>query len=101
MVWHNCIHEITHRPDREIISNQSRDAWGGNKDCRTSFKRRSYWDIGKNLDIIYTKEDLKQVTNNTTQLNAEERTEPLSLLEVFEDVFNGMLGNWDSEPVNL
>ena len=47
----------------------------------------------KIYDSTYAKSDLKQVANNATQLNAEERTLLLSLLEDFEDLFDGTLGN--------
>ena len=47
------------------------------------------------------KADLKQVVYNTIQLNAEERTMLLSLLEDFEDLFDGTLGDWATETVDL
>ena len=34
-------------------------------------------------------------------MNAEEITLLLSLLEYFEDLFDGTLVNWSTEPVNL
>ena len=37
----------------------------------------------KIIGIIYAKADLKQVANNATQLNAEERTQLLRLLKYF------------------
>ena len=48
--------------------------------------------IVKILDSYYAKADLKQVANNATHLNAEERTQLLSLLEALEDLFDGTLG---------
>ena len=45
----------------------------------------------KIIDSTYAKADLKQVANNTTHLNYEERTQLISLLKV-EDLFNGTLG---------
>ena len=57
--------------------------------------------IVKIINNIYAKTDLKQVTNNATQLNAEETTQLLRLLENFEVLFDGTLGYWDIEPVNL
>ena len=102
MGWRNSTHERTHRSDREIKFNKLRDARDGNADCRTSFYKRSYWDIiEKIIDITYEKADLKQVANNATQLNAEERNKLLSLLKEFEDLFDGNLGDWDTEPVDL
>ena len=41
------------------------------------------------LNSTYAKADLKRVTNKSTQLNAEERTLLLSLLEDFEEFFDG------------
>ena len=47
------------------------------------------------------KEDLKQVANNSTHLISEERNQLIRLFEEFEDLFDGTLGDWDIEPVNL
>ena len=55
----------------------------------------------KILDSTYTKADLNQVADNASQMNAEERTLLLSLLEDFEKCFGGTLGDWATEPVNL
>ena len=52
-------------------------------------------------NITYAKAELKQVADIGTHLNAEERTQLLSLLEYFEDLFNGTLGRWVTEPVDL
>ena len=46
----------------------------------------------KIINITYAKADLKQVADNATQLNAEERTQLLRLLKDFEDLFDGTLG---------
>ena len=53
------------------------------------------------LGSTYAKADLQQVAANTIPLNAEERTLLLRLLQYFEDLFGGTLGDWDIEPVNL
>ena len=55
----------------------------------------------KILNSTYTKAGLEQVVNNASHINAQERTLLLSLLEDFEDLFYGTLGNWSTEPVNL
>ena len=55
----------------------------------------------KILSIAYSKEDLEQVANNTTQLNSEERTQLLRILQKFEDLFDGNLAGWDTEPIDL
>ena len=47
------------------------------------------------------KADLKQVVNKVSHLNAEERTLLLSLLEDFEDLFDGNLGKWSTDSVDL
>ena len=41
----------------------------------------------KIIDSTYAKENFKQAANNATELNAEERTQLLRLLEYFEDFF--------------
>ena len=55
----------------------------------------------KILDSTYEKADLNQVADNTTQLNNDERTQLLGLLEDFEELFNGTLGYWATDPVDL
>ena len=55
----------------------------------------------KPLDSTYMKSDLNQVADNATQLNSEERTQLLGLLEDFEDLFNSTLGDWSIETVDL
>ena len=55
----------------------------------------------KIIDSTYVNADLKQVANNSTQLNDEERTLLLSILDDFEDLFYGNLGDWFMEPVDL
>ena len=55
----------------------------------------------KILYSTYFRVDLKKVTDNATQINAEERTQLLSLLGDFKNLFDGALGYWDTEPVDL
>ena len=43
-------------------------------------------------DITYAKADLKHIANNKTQLNPEERTQLMRLLEYFEELFDCTLG---------
>ena len=52
----------------------------------------------KILDITYAEADLTQADNNATHMNAEERTLLLSLIEDFEDLFEG---DWSAKTVNL
>ena len=47
----------------------------------------------KILVSTYVKADLKQVVDNATQMNSEERTQLLSPLEEFEDLFDGTFGD--------
>ena len=47
----------------------------------------------KTLSSTYAKTDLKQLVDNTTRLNADERTQLLRLLKYFEDLFDGNLGD--------
>ena len=57
--------------------------------------------ILKILDITYAKGYLEQVFANSIQLNAEEITLLLCLLEDFEYLLGGTLGDWATELVNL
>ena len=55
----------------------------------------------KILNGTYEKADLNQVADDATQLNSEERTLFLSILEDFEDLFEVTLGDQANYPVNL
>ena len=55
----------------------------------------------KILDITYEKADLKKVANNATQMDTEEITWLLRLPKYFEDLFDSILGYWDTDPVDL
>ena len=55
----------------------------------------------KILASNYAKADLKQASDNATQLNADERNQSLSLLGDFEGLFDGTLGDCDTYPVDL
>ena len=57
--------------------------------------------IVKIPEITYVKADFKQVADNETHLNAEKRDLLLIFLEDFEDLFDGTLGDWATEPVEL
>ena len=54
----------------------------------------------KILDITYKKADLNNLVNDS-QINAEERTLLLNLLKDFEYLFDGTLGDWATEHVDL
>ena len=55
----------------------------------------------KKLDSTYAKADLKQVSNNATQLSSEEITQLLRILDDFEYLFGGIPVYCDTEPVDL
>ena len=55
----------------------------------------------KILDSNYLKVDLERVANNTTQMNAEYKTQLLGLIKDFEDFFDEKTGDWDTNPVDL
>ena len=65
----------------------------------------STWEATKRmmkiLDSTYAKADLKGVVDNNIQMNAEEINLLHNLLEYFKDLFDGTLGNWATEPVDL
>ena len=54
----------------------------------------------KILNRTYSKVNMRQVVN-ASQLNDEETTLLLSLLKDVEDLFDGTLGDWATEPVDL
>ena len=51
-------------------------------------------------DSTYEKADLEQVVN-ASQMNSEEITLLLILIEDFEELFDGTLGDWATDPVYL
>ena len=64
-------------------------------------KREANEILVKTLDSTYEKAYLKQVADKATQLDAEEITQLLRLLKYFEDLFDGTLGDWETDHVNL
>ena len=67
--------------------------------AETASSRKATEILFKILDITYAKADLKHVAENATHINAEEITQILRILKDFEDLFDGTLGDWDSETV--
>jgi hypothetical protein len=54
------------------------------------------------LDANYEKANLRAiVTDNCTHLSNPEQTKLLELLQQFEELFNGTLGDWDCKPVSF
>ena len=82
---------LTKREMREVVMHTS----------EPTYTREAIERMMKILDSTYAEVDIEQVVDNASQLNAKERTVLLSLLEDFEDLFYGTLGNWSTEPVNL
>ena len=71
------------------------------KTAETDSTREATDRMVKILDSTYAKADLKQVADNTSNLNSEERTFLLSLLEDFKDLFDGTLGDLATDPIDL
>jgi hypothetical protein len=58
--------------------------------------------VVKILDAKYEKSDLKAVvSNHCGHLTNSNQEKLLKLLTEFEDLFDGTLGDWDTEPVSL
>ena len=56
----------------------------------------------KMLDAKYEKAILPEIIkNNCSHLNSEEQAKLLEVLNEFEDLFDGTLGDWDTEPVSF
>ena len=55
----------------------------------------------KIIDSNYAKAEIKQVDDNSTHMNAEEITQLLRLIKYFEELFDGTLVKWDTDPINL
>ena len=53
------------------------------------------------LDANYQKADLPAVVKTCTHLSQNEQNELLELLNEFEDLFDGTLGDWNTEPVSF
>ena len=58
--------------------------------------------VVKILDNKFEKEDLNAVVaDNCKHLSVPDQLKLLKLLTKFEDLFDGTLGDWDTEPVSL
>ena len=55
----------------------------------------------KIFDSNYAKAKLEQVAANAIHMNSKDRTKLLRLLQYFEDLLDGTLGDWEIEPINL
>ena len=50
---------------------------------------------------IHWMNDIKKVVDGYTHLSATEKAKLMILLYQYEDLFNGTLGDWKTEPVNI
>jgi hypothetical protein len=57
--------------------------------------------ILKILDSDYKKADLEAVVARATQLSASQQQKLLKLLRKYEDLFDGTLGKWNTDPVDI
>jgi len=58
--------------------------------------------VVKILDAKYEKENLPEIIeNNCSHLNPEEQAKLLEVLNEFDDLFHGTLGDWDTESVSF
>ena len=101
MGWRYCTYEGTYQLDRVILQTKHEMRKLVMQTGEPASIRNVTKEIVKFLDSIYAKSDLKQVADNTTQMNAEEITLLLSLLKDFGEFFNGILCDWATEPVDL
>src|SRR6476619_1603451 len=53
------------------------------------------------LDANYNKADLEQIVQECKQLNKEEQQKLLALLQKYEALFDGTVGTWNTEPVDI
>ena len=57
--------------------------------------------IVKALDNKYEQTDLDKVADDAEQLHKHQERKLLSLLTDFEDLFDGKLGHWETEPIDI
>eukprot|EP00804_Cyclotella_cryptica_P022590 CCRYP_009472-RA/>CCRYP_009472-RA protein AED:0.39 eAED:0.39 QI:0/-1/0/1/-1/1/1/0/111 len=58
--------------------------------------------VVKILDANYKKADLQSiVSTNCTHLSLQDQNSLLELLTEFEELFDGTLGDWNTDPVSL
>ena len=63
--------------------------------------REATYRLVKTPGSTYTKADLEDVASNTTQMNYEEKNQRIRLIKYFEDLFDGTIGDWYTEPIDL
>ena len=57
--------------------------------------------VVKILDSNYEAADLHEVVDNACSLDSKQKGQLLALLEDFEDIFDGTLGHWKTEPIEI
>ena len=53
------------------------------------------------LDAIYIPADIEEVCREQERLTSDERQKLKTLLETFEDLFDGTLGKWKEDPIKI
>src|SRR5210317_355464 len=53
------------------------------------------------LDAKYSPADIREEVHKCTKLNNSEREELLSLLNKYQDLFDGSLGEWQTQPIKI
>ena len=53
------------------------------------------------VDAKYTAADLEKIAKSCELLTIKEQEELLALLQKFEHLFDGQLGSWDSDPIEV
>jgi len=53
------------------------------------------------LDAKYCQADLDKIANNCNQLNKDKQQKLLALLQKYEHLFDGTVGTWKTDPVDL
>ena len=53
------------------------------------------------LDAVYEKANINKIINDCTHLSIDERYDLFKLLQKYESLFDGTLGEWDTTPVSL
>ncbi|HEY9708671.1 MAG TPA: reverse transcriptase family protein, partial [Oculatellaceae cyanobacterium] len=57
--------------------------------------------VNRILDAKYEKADLVQLSQNCTHLSEQQQTQLLTLLQKYEDLFDGTLGEWKGTDIDI
>ena len=69
--------------------------------AETVSTRKANESMVKIIDSNFAKSYLEQRATSATQMNTEERTQPLGLLKYFDYLFDGTIWEWDTDPSGL